>query len=111
MIVHDDVQRSTDSVRIELTEIQRFLDDAFAYECRVTVDQNDEAMGSFGIMRAILLGAHPSERHRIHKLEMAGIETKRQMNFPARYRFPIRAVAEVILHVATSAGIQLGIEI
>ena len=44
--------------------------------------------------------AHAAEHDGIYKFQMARIEAKREMNFPAIAHRPIAAVAEMIFHVA-----------
>ena len=56
------------------------------------------------VVRAVLLGAHAAQRHRVHKLEMARVETKRQMHLFARRRRPIVAVTQMIFHVTVTDG-------
>ena len=102
LIVDDDVQRAADGVAGELAEVQRFLHHAFAGECRVAVNQQSMPLLAFGVADAILLGADAAQGDRIHKFEMAGIETERQMDFCAGGGRPIGAVAEMIFHVAAA---------
>src|SRR2546425_3199180 len=111
LVIHNDVKRSTNGIPIELAQIQSFLNNAFAYECGVTVDQDDHAVLALGIACAILLCAHAAQRNRIHKFQMAGIETQRQVNLAAGNRLPIGAIAQVILHVTAPAHVKLGIKV
>src|SRR5574340_486698 len=46
--------------------------------------------------------AYTPQRHRIHELQVARVETKGEMHRPARGRHPVSAVAQMVLHVTAS---------
>src|SRR5688572_18572862 len=66
------------------------------------MNQQRHATAVLLIPGAVLLGAHASYGHRIDELQMAGIETKRKMNFLAGGQFVIIAVAQVVLDIAAA---------
>ncbi len=47
-----------------------------------------------------LMRAHATEHDWIYKFQMAGIEAKREMNFPAIAHRPIATMAKMIFHIA-----------
>jgi predicted metalloprotease len=63
--------------------------------------------GALGVAEAVLLGPHAAHGHRVHELEVAGVEAEREVHLRP-VRVMVRAVAQVVLHVA-AADVQLGI--
>ena len=110
LIVDHDVQRAARGVRIQLAEVQRLLDDAFTGERGVTVDEQAELVGVRGVTHAVLLGAHATQDHRIDVFQMARVEAQREVHLLAALGHEVRAVAQVVLHVA-AAEVQLRIAV
>jgi hypothetical protein len=75
------------------------------------MNENDHASLSFQVAGSILLGSHTAQSNRIHKLEMARIEAKREMDFSAGLRLPIGTVPQVIFHIAATTDVKIRIEV
>ena len=105
------MKRAADRVSIQLAEIQRFLNHAFAGEGRIAVNQDHHAPLAVRIALTILFGPQAAQSDGIYKFQMAGIETQRKMDRPARGRYPIGAVSQVIFDVAASADIKTRVHI
>src|SRR3954467_4356782 len=60
---------------------------------------------AFHVACSVLFGTDASQGYRVHILQMARIETEREMDFRSVNRCPVRAVAEVIFYVA-AAGLR-----
>ena len=89
LIVDNDVDRPADAVAGQLAQVQGFLDDAFAGETGVAVNQQRHARAAVGDrpgrLETVLLGAHAAQGHRVDEFQVAGIETERQMDRAARW--------------------------
>src|SRR5262249_17950374 len=83
LIVDHNVKGATDVVGIQLAQIERFLNDAFAWECCVPVNQQSHSLLAILVANTVLLGANAAHRNRINKFEMARVETKGKVNFCA----------------------------
>ena len=105
------MKRSPHRIRVELAEIESFLNNALACKRSIAVDQNHQTAPAIGIACTILFCAHPPERDWIHKFQMAWIETERQMNLAAGNRLPVGAITQVILHIAVTVRVEFRIEI
>ena len=87
LVVHDDVERAADLVAFELAQVQRLLDDAFAGERGVAVNQDAPAPCSRSeVAEPILLRPHAPERHRVDEFQMAGVEAQ-----ATRWTLPLAA--------------------
>src|SRR5439155_25182299 len=88
-----------------------FLNDAFTRKRRIAVNQNNHSALPFDIARAVLFRAHTSESNGIDELEVARIETKREMDLATVLRVPIRAISKMVFHVSAPTDITIGIEV
>ena len=91
--------------RARLRQLQRFHDDALAREGRIAVDQDRQHARAGGVAAAFLACAHRTFDHRIHDLEMRGIERQRHVHIAAG-RAQIRREALVVLHVARALHVR-----
>src|SRR5437773_3359997 len=105
------MKRSANRIAVELAEIESCLNNALTRERGIAVDQNPQTAPAIGIACSILFCAHPPECDRIHKFQLAWIETERQMNLAAGNRLPVGAVTQVILHIAVAVRVEFRIEI
>ena len=108
LIINDNMERPANRVSRKLRKIERFLNHAFARKSRVAVNEQRQAARALGVAVAVLLGARASHRDRIDKLQMTGVETKRQFDALAALGFPLVGVTEVIFDIA-AARVQLGV--
>src|SRR5206468_663383 len=72
-IVHDHVQRSTNTVRGNIGEIQSLSNDALPRECAVAVNQEWQKFLISALAGTVLLGARAADCNRIHGLEVTRI--------------------------------------
>ena len=93
------MKRPARPIRFKLAQVERLLDDTFAGERGVAVDEERHAAHPVAIAGPILLRAHAAERDRIHELQVARVEAEGEVHRPARGGPPVRAVTEVVLHV------------
>src|SRR5262249_1291747 len=94
LIVHDDVQRSTDAESRQTRQVERLGDNSFAWESSIAVNTNryDACFRA-----AAFQGARHTLEHRIDELEMAGVRQQRNVDGSA-----LGMCAEVVLDVASS---------
>src|SRR5690606_19171677 len=110
LVVDDHVQSAARAVTLQFAQVERLLNDALPCKRGIAADQEGHSLATFDIAVAVLLGARATERHWVHKLQVAGIEAQRKMEPFAFGRVPIAAISEVVLYVATAA-VHLGIDI
>ena len=108
-IVHDDVNRATDGIGLQVREIHRFRKNALAREGRVAVHHDgDDLVQRFRrtvLVRAAqavarLLGAGAAHGYGIDGFEMAGIRNEMDADFLAGAGDISARCAHVIFHVA-----------
>src|SRR5574338_723856 len=58
--------------------------------------------GHDSIADSVQFCAYTPQRHRIHELQVARVEAQGEMHRPSRGRYPVSAVAQMVLHVAAS---------
>jgi hypothetical protein len=106
LVVHDDVNRPTRPVRVELRQRQRLGDDALTREGRVAVDLDRHDLAAVRVPPVVLLAAHDPLGDRVDRLEVARIRAERQVYGAARAQWDVGGVAAVILHVARSLRVE-----
>src|SRR5437588_8154651 len=81
LVVDNNVQRTADGVGRKLAQVQSFLNDALRNKRRITVNEQSHASITLNVGDTILLGTNATEHDWIYKLQMARIETEREMDF------------------------------
>jgi len=94
------MQHAADGVTGKPAQVERFLDNAFAGERRVPVNQQAQDLAAIAVAEPVLMGPHAPEYDGIHKFQMTGVEAKREMNFPAVAHCPVTAMTQMIFYVA-----------
>ena len=89
--------------------VEHLLNDALSREGRVAVEDQSKHLAALVVAALVLLRAHPAEHHRPHELEVARIEAEREVQGAPVRAVAVRAVAEVVLDVATPAEVPLGV--
>ena len=95
----------TDAAGVEaarLRQLQGLHDDALAREGRIAVDLHRQHLVAARIAAPLLARARRAFDHRVHDLEMRGIERQRHVHI-ARRGFQVGGESLVILHVARTA--------
>jgi len=96
------MEGAADFVGLKLAQVQRFLNDAFAGEGGIAMNEKQHAAATIVIFYTVLLGAYTAHGHRIHKLQVAGIEAQRDVNALTAGSFDVGRMAEVIFDVAAA---------
>ncbi len=79
------------------------MHDAFASKGRVAVHQDRHGFSMAIIFGAILFRATAAHGHRVNELEVARVETQRDVDFGTGRGSPVAAISQVITHVARAA--------
>ena len=107
LVVDHDVDRAAGAVALQIAQVEDLLHHALTGESRVAVDQDPQAAPVLVVPEAVLLGADAAHEHRVDELEMARVETQREVHLLAGEDL-VGAVAQVVLHV-TAADVFLGL--
>ena len=114
LVVDDQVERAADLVRPQLRERERLRDDALAGEPRIAVEEHREAAAAGRVAHVILARAHRPEHHRVHELEVAGVEVEIQVERTTAAGGVGAGIAHVVLDVAVPLdvlGQEAGLEL
>ena len=104
------MQGTPDLIRLKAAEVERFLHNALARKRRVAVDQQKHGVFTVRIARSVDFRTGASHGDGVDELQVAGVETERQVHLAAGSCDPIGAVAHMIFHV-TAAEVQLRIDV
>ncbi len=101
-VVDDDVHRSADVVAAQVGEVQRLRRDSLPRKGGVAVHENGQHFEFAVAPDARLLGARAAQRHRIDRLQVAGVRHQVDAHLPAIRAGKHAGRADVILHVAAA---------
>ena len=113
LVVDDEVHRAAGVEAARLRQLQRLHDDALAGEGRVAMDQHRHDLVALRVAAALLARAHRALDHRVHDLEVRGIEGQRDVHVAAG-RAQVGREALVVLDVARAlelAQVVLALEL
>src|SRR5579871_1063030 len=99
-VVNHDVDGTAYGITLHPGEIQSLRPDALAGKCRISVHDDSQEAGRAVLAGARLLGPHPPQRHRVDRLQVAGIGNQVNVDGASVLGGVNAGGAQVVLHIA-----------